>query len=416
MDKELHILILEDVAVDAELMEDELRQANLKFISKRVASRQTFVNALEDFKPDIILSDYNLPGFDGKSALKIVGDKFPETPFIFVSGALGEELAIELLKKGATDYVLKSRLARLVPSVKRAMDELEDRQERKKAVNALKESENKYRIIFDNSGTAMIIVEEDDTISLANREFEILTGDKKKEIENKKNWIDFIHGDDQKRILELKKSPKKYLRDSSDHREIRLINRNNEVRDVIVNLAPLSEAGKYIVSFLDITERKKTEIELKNSENELRLKTLNLEEANTALKVLLRHREEDQNAMEQKVISNVNKLVLPYVEKLKGLRLNDNQAMHLEIIETHLKDIVSPFLRNLTTEHYDLTPREIQIASLVKEGKTTKEITELLNISATAVDFHRKNIRLKLGIKNKKANLRSFLHTMHSSS
>jgi len=294
------------------------------------------------------------------------------------------------------------------------MDELEDRQERKKAVNALKESENKYRIIFDNSGTAMIIVEEDDTISLANREFEIITGDKKKEIENKKNWIDFIHGDDQKRILELKKSPKKYLRDSSDHREIRLINRNNEVRDVIVNLAPLSEAGKYIVSFLDITDRKKTEIELRNSENELRLKTLNLEEANTALKVLLRHREEDQNAMEQKVISNVNKLVLPYVEKLKGLRLNDNQAMHLEIIETHLKDIVSPFLRNLTTEHYDLTPREIQIASLVKEGKTTKEITELLNISATAVDFHRKNIRLKLGIKNKKANLRSFLHTMHS--
>jgi len=414
MDKELHILILEDVATDAELMEDELRQANLKFISKIVASRQAFVNALEDFKPDIILADYNLPGFDGKSALKIVGDKYPETPFIFVSGALGEELAIELLKKGATDYVLKSRLARLVPSVKRAMDELEDRQERKKAVNALKESENKYRIIFDNSGTAMIIVEEDDTISLANREFEIITGDKKKEIENKKNWIDFIHGDDQKRILELKKSPKKYLRDSSDHREIRLINRNNEVRDVIVNLAPLSEAGKYIVSFLDITDRKKTEIELRNSENELRLKTLNLEEANTALKVLLRHREEDQNAMEQKVISNVNKLVLPYVEKLKGLRLNDNQAMHLEIIETHLKDIVSPFLRNLTTEHYDLTPREIQIASLVKEGKTTKEITELLNISATAVDFHRKNIRLKLGIKNKKANLRSFLHTMHS--
>lgn len=415
MDKELHILILEDVATDAELMEDELRQAGLKFVAKRVASRQAFSNALDDFKPDIILADYNLPGFDGKSALKIVEEKYPEIPFIFVSGALGEELAIELLKKGATDYVLKSRLARLAPSVKRALDELEDRQERKKAVNALKESENKYRIIFDNSGTAMIIVEDDGTISLTNREFETITGDKKKEIENKKNWIDFIHSDDQKKMLELKRSPKKYSRDTSDHREIRLINRNNDVRDVIVNLAPLSDPGKYIVSFLDISERKKAETELKNSENELRLKTLNLEEANTALKVLLRHREEDQNAMEQKVISNVKKLVLPYVEKMKGLRLTDNQATHLEIIETHLKDIVSPFLRNLTTEHFDLTPREIQIASLVKEGKTTKEITELLNISATAVDFHRKNIRLKLGIKNKKANLRSFLHTMHSS-
>lgn len=207
----------------------------------------------------------------------------------------------------------------------------------------------------------------------------------------------------------MKKSPKKHSRNTSDHREVRFINRNNEVKDVIVNSAPISNTGEYIVSFLDITERKKAESELKNSDNELRLKTLSLEEINTALRVLLRHREEDQNVMEQKVIDNVKKLVLPYIEKLKGLRLNENQATHLEIIEAHLKDIISPFLRKLTTEHFDLTPREIQIASLVKEGKTTKEITELLNISATAVDFHRKNIRLKLGIKNNKTNLRSFL-------
>jgi PAS domain S-box-containing protein len=413
MDKELRILILEDVATDAELMEDELRQASLTFVSKRVATRQAFVGSLDDFKPDIILADYNLPGFDGKTALKIVGEKFPEIPFIFVSGALGEELAIELLKKGATDYVLKNRLARLGPSVKRALDELEDRQERKKAEIALKESENKYRTIFDNTGTAMIILENQGTIILTNREFEKLTGYAKKEIENKKSWIDFIHSDDHKRILELKKRPKKHSHDTSDHREIRFINRNNEVRDVIVKLALISDTDKYIVSFLDITERKKAELELISSENELRLKTLNLEEANTALKVLLRHREEDQNTMEQKVVSNVKKLVLPYIEKLRGLSLNDNQATHLEIIETHIKDIISPFLQNLTTEHFDLTPREIQIASLVREGKTTKEMTELLNISATAVDFHRKNIRLKLGIKNKKTNLRSFLHSLH---
>ncbi|MGP8155216.1 MAG: PAS domain S-box protein [Smithella sp.] len=409
MDKELRILILEDVASDAELMEDELRETGLMFVSKRVAARQAFISALEGFKPDIILADYNLPGFDGKTALKIAGEKYPEIPFIFVSGALGEELAIELLKKGATDYVLKNRLARLVPSVKRAMEELNDRQERQRAENALKESENKYRTIFDNTGTAMIIVEDDGTIILTNREFEKLTGYAKKEIENKKSWIDFIQIDDQKKTIELKKSPKKHSRNTSDHREVRFINRNNEVKDVIVNSAPISNTGEYIVSFLDITERKKAESELKNSDNELRLKTLSLEEINTALRVLLRHREEDQNVMEQKVIDNVKKLVLPYIEKLKGLRLNENQATHLEIIEAHLKDIISPFLRKLTTEHFDLTPREIQIASLVKEGKTTKEITELLNISATAVDFHRKNIRLKLGIKNNKTNLRSFL-------
>lgn len=214
--------------------------------------------------------------------------------------------------------------------------------------------------------------------------------------------------------MELKKNPKKHSRNASDSREVRFINRDSEARDVIVNLAPITSSGKYVVSFLDITERKKAELELISSENELRLKTLSLEEANTALKVLLRHREEDQATMEQDVISNVKKLVFPYIEKLKSLRLNENQATHLEIIETHLKDIISPFLRKLSTEHFDLTPREIQVATLVKEGKTTKEMTELLNVSSTAIDFHRKNIRLKLGIKNKKTNLRSFLHSMHS--
>ena len=87
---------------------------------------------------------------------------------------------------------------------------------------------------------------------------------------------------------------------------------------------------------------------------------------------------------------------------------------HVEIVESNLNDVVSPFLRNLTSKYLSLTPREIQVASLIKEGKTTKEITEVINISATAVDFHRKNIRLKFGIKNTKANLRSYLLSFSS--
>jgi DNA-binding CsgD family transcriptional regulator len=128
----------------------------------------------------------------------------------------------------------------------------------------------------------------------------------------------------------------------------------------------------------------------------------------------LQHREEDRKAMEEKVITNVKKLAMPYIEKLKTQKLNESQMACVRIIEDHLKDIISPFLRNLTIEHSDFTPREIQITSLVKEGKTTKDITELLNISATAVDFHRKNIRMKLGIKNEKTNLRSYLLSLPS--
>ncbi len=287
MNDSLHILILEDSAADAELMEDELKQSGLDFVSKRVATKADFTKQLEEYLPDLILADYSLPGFSGKSALNIVSNHYPDIPFIFVSGALGEELAVELLKKGATDYVLKNNLLRLAPSVNRALKEL-----------------------------------------------------------------------------------------------------------------------------AECKERRKAEKDLKQSEKELQIKSQTLEEANIALKVLLKHREEDRRTMEENILSNVRKLAFPSIEKLKKLKLNDIQAEHVRIIENHLKEIISPFLQNLATKHFDLTPREIEIAALIKEGKTTKEITEYLNISATAVDFHRKNIRSKLGIKNEKTNLRSLLLSM----
>ncbi|MEN6623473.1 MAG: PAS domain S-box protein [Smithella sp.] len=411
MQEELHILILEDVPADAELIEEELRENGLEFVSQRVATKAAFIKGLTEFSPDLILADYSLPGFDGQSALKIVQSKALDIPFIFVSGALGEELAIELMKQGATDYVLKNRLSRLPISVKRALQEINERSERRKAEDALKESEERYRTIFDNTGTAMIIIDEEGTIILANKEFEKLTGHNKADLENKINWTNFIFEEDLEKIDKFKK---KFKKDSIGNIDARFVARDENFRDVIITSAQISNSGRNVISFLDITERKQVEDELKKREYELELKSSSLEEANTALKVLLQHRAEDRKAMEDKVISNVKKLILPYLDKLKTLKLNENQLVHVQIIEDHLKDIISPFLRNLTTEHFDLTPREIQIATLVRDGKTTKEMTDLLNISATAVDFHRKNIRLKLGIKKKKANLRSFLISMPS--
>lgn len=133
MDKKLRILILEDVPADAELMERELCKGGMNFSSERVDTKEAFLEGLKDFEPDLILGDYKLPSFDGLSALEIVQEKCPEVPFIFVSGAIGEEFAIETLKKGATDYVLKDRLSRLVPAVSRALREVGERTERKRA-------------------------------------------------------------------------------------------------------------------------------------------------------------------------------------------------------------------------------------------------------------------------------------------
>lgn len=287
MSKDLCILILEDVPMDAELIQFELTEAGMTFTPRCVTDRASYLKALDEFCPDIILSDYSLPTFDGLSALKLAVSKCPDVPFIFVSGALGEETAVDLLKQGATDYVLKNRLFRLGPAVNRALQEVQERREKQQA-----------------------------------------------------------------------------------------------------------------------------EESLKKREKALELKSLSLQEANTALKVLLQHREEDKATLEEQVLVNIRKLVLPYIENLKHLQLNEKQMTQVKIVEQNLREIVSPFLRRLTSTYLDLTPREIEVANLVKEGKTTKEITDILNISATAVDFHRKNLRAKFGIKSKKTNLMAFLSSL----
>ncbi|MBA7714411.1 hypothetical protein ES703_123433 [subsurface metagenome] len=159
----------------------------------------------------------------------------------------------------------------------------------------------------------------------------------------------------------------------------------------------------------DTTEHKQAALVLIERGKELENKTHELEEVNAALRVLLKHRDEDKKDLEDKVVSNVKKLVFPYVEKLNNSRLNDRQMVYLNIIKSNLEDIIAPFLQQLSSKYSDLTPNEIQVAGFVKDGKTTKEIAELLNSSTGTIDFHRNNLRKKLGLRNTKTNLRFFL-------
>ncbi|MGN6554525.1 MAG: response regulator, partial [Verrucomicrobiota bacterium] len=147
MKKQIHILMLEDSAADAELARQTLARSGFAFSSVRVEDEDAFLRELEQNPPDLILSDYALPGFDGYAALEIAKAKCPETPFIFLTGTMGEEVAIETLKNGATDYVLKHRLARLVPSVHRALREAQERRERRRAEKQLRESHEQLRAL-----------------------------------------------------------------------------------------------------------------------------------------------------------------------------------------------------------------------------------------------------------------------------
>ena len=145
--KEIRILMREDNVADAELIRFALREGGLVFSLKRVDSKSGFLKELEENTPDVILLDYALPGFDGFSALTLAQDKHPDIPFIFVTGTLGEEVVIEMLKSGATDYVLKTRLSRLVPAVLRALREKEERLERRKTEEKLRKSHEQLRAL-----------------------------------------------------------------------------------------------------------------------------------------------------------------------------------------------------------------------------------------------------------------------------
>jgi len=147
-------------------------------------------------------------------------------------------------------------------------------------------------------------------------------------------------------------------------------------------------------------------------ESELETQIQRLEELNAALKSLLRHRDQDKRDQEERFLSNIKELVLPYIQKLKETELVGMQATFVEIAESNLNDIMSPFLQKITSRYRNFTPKEIQVASLIKEGKRTKEIAQILGISKSAIDLHRNSIRNKLGLINKKTNLRSYLMSL----
>src|SRR5215813_4091423 len=153
------ILLLEDDPNDAGLVEETLQADDFICRITRVQERAEFLAALKDGEFDLILSDHKLPAFDGLSALDLALSVRPDIPFIFVSGTLGEEAAIEALKVGATDYVLKTRLSRLVPALQRALSQARDRAARKRAEAELRESEQNYRTLFESIDEGFCTIE-----------------------------------------------------------------------------------------------------------------------------------------------------------------------------------------------------------------------------------------------------------------
>lgn len=176
---------------------------------------------------------------------------------------------------------------------------------------------------------------------------------------------------------------------------------------------PIKNESGNIVSLVqitrNITQQKKAEKALKERQKELKIKTKSLQELNAALRVLLERRDDDKRELEEKLLFNVKELVIPYLEKLQMTKLQRKQLAYVEILKSNLNDVISPFSRTLSSKYLSLTPTEIHVANLVKNGKTSQEIAEVMSLSRRTVESHRDGIRKKLHLKNRKANLRSHL-------
>ena len=335
----IKILIVADVELDAELTERELKRAKINYISKRVEEENDFIREINDFKPNLILADHSLPHFDGVSALKITREISPDIPFIFVSGKIGEDFAVEMLKKGATDYVLKSNLPKLPHAVQRALNEYNEQIKLKKAQDALMESEKKYRTLFEKNKNPIIVFDEDGYFKDTN-EAALLFMEVKREELLTKNLSDFIFYDYDIETIENKEFWMK-----GDILEVKF-NINNNFKILELTVTPVYLKNKIIIFGVgnDITERKRAEDEILRSlkEKELLLREIhhrvknNLQIISTLLTL--------QSSQSKKI--NVNDLYKESQNRIQSIALIHENLYHSEDLahinfKAYVKGLVS---------------------------------------------------------------------------
>ena len=317
---------------------------------------------------------------------------------------------------GCVRYMLGSmRLARDACGKVRVYGINQDITDRKMAEEALKESEEKYRNVFAVENDALVLMDEESGDVLdANDAACRLYGYTRDEITQIKGYDLSAVPDESKGFVEARTT-----RSSAQfHRK-----KDGTVFPGDVSVSRFTLKGRTVIlgAIRDMTEWKIVEDELRRHREdlealvvertkELKTKSKTVEELNMALKVLLRQLEDDKQNLEQRFVTNVGQLVLPYVEKIRKSRLDEKQKSYVAILESNLNEMMSPFARNV--KQVNFTPREIQVANLIKDGKTTKEIAEIVGVGLDAVNSYRNSIRLKLGLNKTKTNLQVYLQSL----
>lgn len=281
--------------------------------------------------------------------------------------------------------------------------------ERKRALMALAESEQRFRRLVETMNEGLVILDNEGRLTYVNKHLEEISGFSTEELVGRKIQ-EFLSPEASRHVYQRITGQDKNPRRSF---EMTWKRKSGEQKYSIISPQVLPGAedgasGSFAI-ITDITAKKKAENAVRRREKELQNKNAQLEEMNTALRTLVNLREHDKSEIENRISANLQQLVAPLVEKLQSSGLNDRQKIYTKLLSAYLDEITSSFNQIPPPHLLVLTPAEIEVANLVKHGRSTKEIASLVNISARTVDMHRLNIRRKLGLHKKGTNLRSFL-------
>ncbi len=277
----------------------------------------------------------------------------------------------------------------------------------KKIETELRSSENLFRTLVENLPVGIMLVNAGGAVSYLNPQFVNLFGYTAKDLPNLEEWWEKScpSRSERKRLLaQIIGAEGKVV-------QTRVHCKNGNFKDVETQKVDLS-GGEGIIACVDVSEQVAHQVELQERKQELLAQSRDLEEMNTALRVLLNKANYDREEMEAKVYNNIRDLVNPYLEKLEQVCRNDLQHSYLDMVRKNLDEVVSGFTTNLIRKYASLTPREVQIANMIQQDMTIKEMAETLHISESSVAFHRLNIRKKMGLANKKLNLKTYLRSL----
>ncbi|MBW2090801.1 MAG: PAS domain-containing protein [Deltaproteobacteria bacterium] len=347
-----------------------------------------------------------------------------------------ERMRAQKLLQEAYDE-LERRVHERTKDLAKANEELQNEiKERKQMEEALRESERKYRELVENLNDIIYQTDENAVVTYISPNIETMSGHKQSEIIGKK-FTEFVHQDD----VEVRMDKfRNILSGGNEPTEYRYVTKSGEAIWIRTLAKPIIENGRVVGLqgvLTDITGRKQAEEalleaqanlkrhrdtleemveqrtkELEATNKELSAQAQKLQEMNSALRVLLDQRETDKQEFATVLVQNLRTMVLPYLEELKGKQSSPKHNASLEIAISNLQDILFSFSSTLATRYSNLTPREIQVASLIRDGKSTKEIAQLFGLSTRSVEYYRENLRKKMGLANKKVNLRSYLFSL----